>query len=72
MVGCGNSRLSMDLYDVGFTRITNIDISEIVIKQMQESNKTDRPDMLFYQMDATKMSFSDETYSVICDKGKKF
>ncbi|XP_039447622.1 eEF1A lysine and N-terminal methyltransferase homolog [Culex pipiens pallens] len=70
MVGCGNSKLSMDLYDVGFRQITNIDISQVVIKQMQDANRTTRPEMLWYHMDATAMTaFSDEKYSVVLDKG---
>ncbi|XP_062548546.1 eEF1A lysine and N-terminal methyltransferase homolog [Armigeres subalbatus] len=69
MVGCGNSKLSLDLYDVGFKQMTNIDISQVVIRQMQEANKLQRPEMLWYHMDATSMNFSDEKYSVVLDKG---
>ncbi|XP_035916931.1 eEF1A lysine and N-terminal methyltransferase homolog isoform X1 [Anopheles stephensi] len=69
VVGCGNSKLSMDLYDVGFKKITNIDISPVVIKQMQEANRTTRPEMAWNQMDATAMTFPDETFSVVLDKG---
>ncbi|EAT46630.1 AAEL002186-PA [Aedes aegypti] len=69
MVGCGNSKLSLDLYDVGFKQITNIDISQVVIRQMQDANKIQRPEMLWYHMDATAMNFSDEKYSVVLDKG---
>ncbi|XP_055859084.1 eEF1A lysine and N-terminal methyltransferase homolog [Episyrphus balteatus] len=69
MVGCGNSRLSMDMYDSGFKDITNIDISPVAIKKMIEMNGKDRSDMKFIQMDATSMSFADETFSVVFDKG---
>lgn len=34
MVGCGNSRLSEDMFDDGFTTLTNIDVSRVVIEQM--------------------------------------
>ena len=34
MVGCGNSRLSEDMFDEGYTTITNIDVSRVVIEQM--------------------------------------
>lgn len=54
MVGCGNSKLSQDLYDVGCQRITNIDISPLVIQQMTDSNKT-RPAMTYVHMDATQV-----------------
>lgn len=36
---------------------------------MQEANKVQRPEMLWYHMDATAMNFSDEKYSVVLDKG---
>lgn len=69
MVGCGNSRLSMDMYDSGFKNITNIDISPVAIKKMIEMNGKDRSDMKFIQMDATAMSFEDDSFSVVFDKG---
>ncbi|KFB38679.1 AGAP008472-PA-like protein [Anopheles sinensis] len=69
VVGCGNSKLSVDLYDVGFKKITNIDISPVVIKQMQEANRTQRPEMTWCQMDATAMTLPDESFSVVLDKG---
>ncbi|KAM7351156.1 eEF1A lysine and N-terminal methyltransferase homolog [Cochliomyia hominivorax] len=69
MLGCGNSKLSMDMYDMGFKDIVNIDISAVAIKKMQELNKTSRADMKFIQMDATHMSFDNEQYSVALDKG---
>lgn len=34
MVGCGNSRLSEDMFDDGFASLTNIDVSRVVIDQM--------------------------------------
>lgn len=69
MIGCGNSALSMDLYDVGYRSIANIDISQVAIRQMIDLNKTQRPDMVFEQMDATAMSYPDDKFSVVLDKG---
>ncbi len=51
VVGCGNSTLSADLYDVGHHKIFNIDISDVVIRQMNDKNCTDRPLMKFEKMD---------------------
>jgi EEF1A lysine methyltransferase 4 len=34
MVGAGNSRLSEDMYDDGFTSLTNIDASRVCIDQV--------------------------------------
>ena len=55
MVGCGNSRLSEDMYDVGYHNITNIDISDTVIRQMTERNAKKREEMTFEKMDVTKV-----------------
>ncbi|GLV46168.1 uncharacterized protein CBL_02884 [Carabus blaptoides fortunei] len=69
IIGCGNSKLSMDLYDVSYRNITNIDISQVVIKQMLDVNKYERPDMKYLHMDALNMTFADESFSVVLDKG---
>ncbi|XP_058793465.1 eEF1A lysine and N-terminal methyltransferase homolog isoform X2 [Phymastichus coffea] len=69
IVGCGNSTLGMDLYDNNYKNIINIDLSQVVIKQMLEMNKVKRPDLIFEAMDATKMTYSDGKFSVVLDKG---
>ncbi|XP_032688965.1 eEF1A lysine and N-terminal methyltransferase homolog [Odontomachus brunneus] len=69
IVGCGNSTLSMSLYDVGYRNIINIDISHIVIKQMQDINNGTRSDLLYEYMDATEMTYPNEKFSVVLDKG---
>lgn len=53
--GCGNSRLSEHLYDAGFTSITNIDFSKVVISDMLRRNVRNRPLMLWRVMDMTSM-----------------
>ncbi|KAL4223238.1 Methyltransferase-like protein 13 [Mactra antiquata] len=68
MVGCGNSQLSADMYDVGYHHITNIDISDTAIRQMTEKNQ-DRSDMKFLKMDVLNMEFSASDFSVVIDKG---
>lgn len=107
IVGCGNSTVSMCLYDAGYRyvtfknlkwnyflqdcnfcdslavrnniglskssfhcrNITNIDISHIVIKQMRDINATMRPKLVYLHMDATQMTFADNAFSVVLDKG---
>ena len=69
MAGCGNSRLSEDLYDHGFRNIDNIDISDVVIRQMQSKNATKRDDMIFTKMDILQMSFADSAFECVLDKG---
>ncbi|XP_046398309.1 eEF1A lysine and N-terminal methyltransferase homolog [Ischnura elegans] len=69
VIGCGNSTLSADLYDVGFKKITNIDVSEVAIKKMSEVNKEIRPEMTFQKMDATDTKFANDKFSCVLDKG---
>ena len=68
VIGCGNSKLSENMYDIGIKNIINIDLSEIVIKQMCGKNKH-RKEMLFLKMDMLKMDFEDSTFDVVVDKG---
>jgi EEF1A lysine methyltransferase 4 len=65
MVGCGNSKLSDQMYQNGYKNIVNIDISPSVIDQMKEKF----PYMVWEVMDATKMSYKDGEFDVILDKG---
>ncbi|XP_069356733.1 eEF1A lysine and N-terminal methyltransferase homolog [Maniola hyperantus] len=66
--GCGNSSLSADLYDIGYPNITNIDVSEVVIKQMKAIN-SHRTCMKFHYMDALNMTFENDEFNVVLDKG---
>ena len=36
MLGCGNSKLSEQMYEAGYHEILNIDISETVIERMRK------------------------------------
>ncbi|XP_073499235.1 eEF1A lysine and N-terminal methyltransferase [Phyllobates terribilis] len=69
VVGCGNSELSERLYDAGCPNLTNIDVSEVVIRQMNERNASRRPNMTYQLMDATKTTFSDSHFQAVLDKG---
>ncbi|KAF8778548.1 eEF1A lysine and N-terminal methyltransferase like protein [Argiope bruennichi] len=69
IVGCGNSKLSADLYDVGICDSISIDISSPVINQMKERYGKDRPKMQFEVMDIFKLTFDDGIFSVVVDKG---
>ena len=68
MVGCGNSRLSEDMFKDGYTNITNIDHSQTVIKQMQELYRDKCPEFVFKQMDARNMGFADGMFDCVIDK----
>lgn len=68
MVGCGNSELSEQLYDVGYRQLTNIDISETVVSHMNQRNAERRPGLTFQLIDATQTGFEDGSYQVALDK----
>lgn len=69
IIGCGNSSLSADLYDGGYTDSLSIDISEVAIRQMRDKYGKSRPQMQFLQMDVSRMDCRDEEFSVVLDKG---
>jgi ubiquinone/menaquinone biosynthesis C-methylase UbiE len=51
-----------------FRNITNIDISEIVIKQMSQYQRI-RPSLKYLVGNVTKMEFDKDSFSVVLDKG---
>lgn len=57
VIGCGNSRLSENMYDVGIKNIINIDLSSVVIQQMSVKNKN-RKEMQFLKMDMLQVKWS--------------
>jgi ubiquinone/menaquinone biosynthesis C-methylase UbiE len=68
MVGCGNSTLSEDMYDEGFHRIVNIDISDVVIETMKQRNHATRPEMKWLAMDALDLNYEECCFDVVLDK----
>ncbi|XP_053805805.1 eEF1A lysine and N-terminal methyltransferase isoform X2 [Vidua chalybeata] len=70
VVGCGNSELSEQMYDVGMCQdIVNIDVSDAVIRQMRERSASTRPRMSYLLMDMLQMDFPDAHFQVVLDKG---
>lgn len=69
VVGCGNSELSEQLYDVGYKHLTNIDISETVVTHMNQRNAERRPGLTFQQVDATQTPYEDGSFQAALDKG---
>ena len=68
MLGCGNAKLSEEMYNDGFKNIENIDISQTVITQQQERYAEKIPEMKWTQMDGKKMAFEDGSFDCIIDK----
>jgi len=66
MVGCGNSRLSEEMINDGYPKnFINIDISSVVIELMQKRS----PNLIWQVMDVTKMSYENEYFGAVIDKG---
>lgn len=69
-VGCGNSRLSEEMYEEGYQNITNIDISHTCVRYMEDKLKTKCPNMTYRQMDVMNMKdIPNAEYNVVLDKG---
>uniref|UniRef100_A0A7S1B136 Methyltransferase type 11 domain-containing protein n=1 Tax=Noctiluca scintillans TaxID=2966 RepID=A0A7S1B136_NOCSC len=67
MLGAGNSRLSEEMYEENYHNITNIDISPVCVKAMQEKYR-DKSGMSYQQMDARAMDLPDGRFDVVIDK----
>jgi ubiquinone/menaquinone biosynthesis C-methylase UbiE len=65
MVGAGNSHMSAQMFIDGFPNITNIDLSEVAMEQMQ----TRYPDMTWLAMDARNLTFADGAFQGVVEKG---
>ena len=68
VIGCGNSDLSAELYQSGFQNIVNIDFSQLVIDEMKRKT-ADLTNMSWELMDMTKMTFPDNSFDIVLDKG---
>jgi SAM-dependent methyltransferase len=66
-IGCGNSPMAVDMGS-NFLAVANIDISSVVIEQM-ESAYQDHQNLLWFTMDCTDLDFEDEMFDVAFDKG---
>lgn len=66
-VGCGNSDLSENMFDDGYTGIHSIDYSDVVIQKMKEDTR--KKNIHFETMDVRKLTFPDGFFDVIIDKG---
>ncbi|ELR12088.1 methyltransferase domain containing protein [Acanthamoeba castellanii str. Neff] len=69
VVGCGNSSVSAGLYEDGYTNIVNIDISDVIIRQMTVEHSERYPLMTYAVMDVSHMDFDDESFDLVLDKG---
>ncbi|CAM9270056.1 unnamed protein product [Scytosiphon promiscuus] len=66
LCGCGNSELSVDMYDDGFGSIVNADMSRVVIHQMAETYKA--YPLEWRSADLTREEFPEEKFDIALDK----
>jgi EEF1A lysine methyltransferase 4 len=67
VVGCGNSRLSEELYRDGYQNITNIDFSPTVVRQMMEKYR-DLEEMDYAEMNVCNIEFPAGCFDFVFDK----
>lgn len=60
IIGCGNSEFSAEYYDAGYTFITNLDFSDLVIEEMKFKNDNIRKSMTWEVGDMTYMPQYDD------------
>jgi 2-polyprenyl-3-methyl-5-hydroxy-6-metoxy-1,4-benzoquinol methylase len=69
MVGCGNSQMSEQMYLDGYKSITSIDFSGAAITRMQQRAKKMNLNLEYLEMDARYLTFADESFDTVIDKG---
>ncbi|GMI28519.1 hypothetical protein TeGR_g258 [Tetraparma gracilis] len=67
VAGCGNSRLSEDMYEDGYSSVANIDISRVVVDQMTDKYK-EKPALTWQQMNVCSLEFPDESFDAVIGK----
>ena len=68
MLGCGNSKLSEDMYYDGYEEIESVDISRVVIDQMADKYR-DIEGLAWRQCDVADTPFEDAEFDCAIDKG---
>lgn len=64
-IGCGNSKLSQQLFDRGFKNITNLDFSSVLV----EKGKINEPHFSWVCDDMTKLStIPSKTFDIVLEK----
>lgn len=67
VVGCGNSRLSADVFDNLTQSVTSIDQSQVVVADMKKKYSK-KPALVFSQMDVRNLDFKAASFDVVIDK----
>jgi len=67
-VGSGNSRLSEEMFEEGYSNITNIDISNVCVKAMKDKYKEKGDNFKYLLMDVKSMDFPEASFDAVVDK----
>uniref|UniRef100_A0A914VYF0 Methyltransferase type 11 domain-containing protein n=1 Tax=Plectus sambesii TaxID=2011161 RepID=A0A914VYF0_9BILA len=68
-LGCGNSRLSFDLYDLGYKHVTNVDFAASLISRCKEQYGSSHPEVSWLCSDIRNMSALDDgSFDVVIEK----
>jgi ubiquinone/menaquinone biosynthesis C-methylase UbiE len=67
-LGCGNSTMSFDLYELGYKNITSIDFSSIVIEKMKEKYKNTKINFLVCDFNRMNEMFEKNEFDIIIEK----
>ena len=67
-VGAGNSRLSEEMFEEGYSSITNVDISNVCVKAMKEKYKEKGDNFKYLLMDVKAMDFPEASFDAVVDK----
>jgi ubiquinone/menaquinone biosynthesis C-methylase UbiE len=67
MAGCGNALLTEDMYNDGFSTITGVDFSRVVIERQKDKYRH-MPTLSWEQQDITALEFKDEIFDVCINK----
>lgn len=67
IVGCGSSRLAGELLEDGYTNISNVDISSVVIERMTKQFEGQKG-IDFQVMNITDMTYADARFDLVFDK----
>ncbi|MCO5574593.1 hypothetical protein L7F22_028381 [Adiantum nelumboides] len=69
-LGCGNSRLSMDMFKDGITHITCSDLSAIAVKKMKRQLEAENcTGVTVAVADMLDLPFKDNSFDVVIEKG---
>ena len=68
-VGSGTSHIAIEMWRDGIKGVVNIDISDQAVIHMQQLADSMEVESQWMEMDATRMTFEDEFFHVVFDKG---